>query len=250
MEEIMEITTARSIHPLTAIAAVSVTLFSLAGIGAMTGLIPTSHGQTPQVQVVKAEEPAIPSAVAPATATAQPAFAEKIAVHKSAPKSVRSTQAAKPAEEPVKVVKYEAPVQMAQNDPSPKYDTAQRNDPAPRTEPAKPACYDCGVIEAVREIEKPGNASGAGVVGGGLLGGLLGHQTGAGRGRDVMTVLGAVGGAVAGNVIEKQVKKAKSYEITIRFDDGSSQLIKQEAQPAWHSGDRVKLVNGVITSNG
>jgi len=39
----MENTTSRSMHPLTAIAAVSVTLFSLAGIGAITGLIPTRH---------------------------------------------------------------------------------------------------------------------------------------------------------------------------------------------------------------
>ena len=47
----MEIRTTRSMHPLTAIAAVSVTLFSLAGIGAITGLIPTSHSQTTVVPV-------------------------------------------------------------------------------------------------------------------------------------------------------------------------------------------------------
>ena len=39
-------------HPLTAIAAVSVTLFSLAGIGAITGLMPTGHSQNVQVQAV------------------------------------------------------------------------------------------------------------------------------------------------------------------------------------------------------
>ena len=54
----METTTTRSMHPLTAIAAVSVTLFSLAGIGAITGLIPTSHSQPAQIQAAKpAEEP-------------------------------------------------------------------------------------------------------------------------------------------------------------------------------------------------
>jgi outer membrane lipoprotein SlyB len=114
----------------------------------------------------------------------------------------------------------------------------------------KPLCYDCGVIESVREIEKKGAGTGLGAVAGGVAGGVLGRQTGGGRGRDVMTVLGAIGGAVAGNAIEKRVNKTKAYEITIRFDDGTSQLVKQETQPAWHSGDRVKLVNGVITSNG
>jgi outer membrane lipoprotein SlyB len=64
-----------------------------------------------------------------------------------------------------------------------------------------------------------------------------------------MTVLGAIGGAVAGHQIEKSVKKVKSYEIAIRFDDGSSQLITQGNPPAWRSGDKVKLVNGIITAN-
>ena len=72
-----------------------------------------------------------------------------------------------------------------------------------------------------------------------------------GRGRDVMTVLGAIGGAVAGHQIEKNVKKVKSYEIAVRLDDGSTQFITQDKPPAWRSGDRVRLVDGVITaSNG
>ena len=64
-----------------------------------------------------------------------------------------------------------------------------------------------------------------------------------------MTLLGAIGGAVAGHQIEKNVKKVKSYEIAIRFDDGTNQLITQNNPPAWRSGDKVKLVNGVITAS-
>ena len=64
-----------------------------------------------------------------------------------------------------------------------------------------------------------------------------------------MTVLGAIGGAVAGHAIEKNTKKVKSYEIDIRFEDGSSRLITQDQPPVWRSGDKVKLVNGVITAN-
>ena len=116
-------------------------------------------------------------------------------------------------------------------------------------EPVKPLCYDCGVIESVREIEKKGEGSGLGAAVGGVAGGLLGRQTGGGRGRDVMTVLGAIGGAFAGNAVEKNVKKATSYEIDIRFEDGSTRLITQDHPPAWRPGDRVRVVNSVITAN-
>lgn len=245
----MDTTTTRSMHPLTAIAAVSVTLFSLAGIGAITGLIPIGHSQPAQIQAAKpAEQPAKLAATAQpveaATVTTAKVSAPKPAAHKVAARHTkRVEQAARPAEQPAKTIRDEVPVRVAQNDPSPRYE------PAPRTERAKPACYDCGVIESVREIEKKGEGSGLGVAAGGVAGGLLGRQTGAGRGRDAMTVLGAIGGAVAGHQIEKNVKKVKSYEIAIRFDDGSGQLITQGNPPAWRSGDKVKLVNGIITAN-
>ncbi len=243
----METTKTKSMHPLTAIAAVSVTLFSLAGIGAITGLIPTSHSQPAQIQSTSPAEPLKSAAATPpsqtttvTTTTANvPKPAHKVAARRAKPVE----QAARPDEEPVRTVRDEAPVRVAQNDPAPRYE------PARRAEPAKPSCYDCGVIESVREIEKKGQGSGLGAVAGGVAGGVLGHQTGGGRGRDVMTVLGAIGGAFAGHEVEKNVKKVKSYEIAIRFDDGSSQLITQDNAPAWRSGDKVKLVNGVITAS-
>jgi outer membrane lipoprotein SlyB len=64
-----------------------------------------------------------------------------------------------------------------------------------------------------------------------------------------MTVLGAIGGAVAGNAIEKNVKKVKSYEIAIRFEDGTSRLVTQDNPPPWRSGDKVRFVNGVIVAS-
>jgi outer membrane lipoprotein SlyB len=114
---------------------------------------------------------------------------------------------------------------------------------------AKAKCAECGVIESVREIETRGEGSGIGAVGGAVVGGVLGHQVGGGRGQDIATVVGAVGGAVAGNEIEKRVKSGKSYEITVRFEDGSSRLINEANAPSWRTGDRVKVINGVIQSN-
>jgi len=251
----MEHSTKTSMHPLTAIAAVSVTLFSLVGIGAIMGLIPTSHSQIAQTEVAKtAEAPAKLAETAPA---AEPAAVKPAPV--SAPKPVRQKVAAKrakplehparPAEEPAKTAKSEAPQILAQNSPPPGYGPPPDYLPAPAIKAQKPVCHDCGVIESVREIEKKGEGSGLGAAVGGVAGGILGNQTGAGRGKDVMTVLGAIGGALAGHEIEKNTRKIKSYEIDIRLDDGSSRVITQDVQPAWRMGDRVKLVNGVITAS-
>ena len=110
-------------------------------------------------------------------------------------------------------------------------------------------CAECGVVESVREIETKGEGSGLGAVGGAVVGGVLGHQVGGGRGQDIATVVGAVGGAVAGHEIEKRVKSSKSYEITVRFEDGSSRVIHEASATAWRTGDRVKVINGVIQSN-
>ena len=115
--------------------------------------------------------------------------------------------------------------------------------------PARVRCAECGVIESVREIETKGEGTGLGAVGGAVVGGLLGHQVGGGRGQDVATVVGVVGGAVAGNEVEKRVKSGKSYEITVRFEDGSNRVIHEASAPTWRTGDRVKVINGVIQSN-
>lgn len=259
----MELVTTKSMHPLTAIAAVSVTLFSLAGIGAITGLIPTSHSQPTALQT-QAAEPLKAAAATPATESTTIATKEvvkeapaKPAVSKPVARTVKPVQqAARQPVEPVAPIApvvantNEAPVKIAQNAPPAGYGPPPDYvAPPTKIEQPKPICHECGVIESVREIEKTGEGSGLGAVAGGVAGGLLGRQTGGGRGRDVMTVLGAIGGAVAGNAVEKNVKKVKNYEVAIRFDDGSSRLITQDNPPAWRSGDRVKIVNGMIVGN-
>ena len=269
----MEVTPKKSIHPLIAVAAVSVTLFSLAGIAAVTGLIPTSHSQSAaQMEPAKpAEEPAkvavAPQAADTSAATTESeakAAEEKEAAHKealhqealrkeAARKAVERKRAeaaerkARAAAETAKLAKAEtqpaAPAAIAQSGPPPGYA------PPPTAASVKPLCHDCGVVESVREVEKPGKATGSGAAIGGIAGAILGNQTGRGHGRDVMTVLGALGGAIAGHEIEQKTAKVKAYEIGVRFDDGSTQLITQDTPPAWRSGDHVKVVNGVITAN-
>lgn len=117
-------------------------------------------------------------------------------------------------------------------------------------EATKAVCAECGVVESVTAIKVAGKGTGIGIAGGAVVGGLLGHQVGGGRGKDVATVAGAVGGAVAGNEIEKNVASTTTYEIRVHFDDGSSRVYNESNPPQWQSGDRVRVVNGSILSDG
>jgi outer membrane lipoprotein SlyB len=113
--------------------------------------------------------------------------------------------------------------------------------------PAKIAvCSECGVIQSVQEIDTKGKGSGVGAVGGAVVGGVVGNQVGHGDTRKIATVVGAVGGAVVGNEIEKHVRSTKSWEITVRFDDGSTRVLTEDVATSWRAGDKVKVVNGVI----
>jgi uncharacterized protein YcfJ len=77
------------------------------------------------------------------------------------------------------------------------------------------ALYEANVV-AVRAVTGPpeqrcwveqqyagGNANVPGAILGGVLGGVLGHQVGGGRGQDVATALGAVGGALVGSNVNR-----------------------------------------------
>src|ERR1700693_3225235 len=210
----METQAARQTHPLMIIAAIAITLFSLVGIGAVLGWIPTSVG-TPSAT-------STPVAQAPEQPAAQPEEA-KPAERKPAPK-------------PRPVVRSEPPRAVALVPPPPPVVAA--------------ICRECAVIEEVREVEKAGQASGAGAVGGAVVGGVLGHQMGGGRGKDVATVLGVLGGGLAGNTIEKNAKKTVEYQIIIRYEDGTKGMFTQATPPSWRAGDKVKVINGVIQGRG
>jgi outer membrane lipoprotein SlyB len=117
----------------------------------------------------------------------------------------------------------------------------------PATASAPPTCRECGTVESVREVAvQQAQGPGIGAVAGGILGGVLGHQMGHGRGNDAATVLGAVGGAFAGHQIERSQHRTVRYEIAVRMDDGTIQMLNADNAPAWRGGERVKVVNGVV----
>jgi outer membrane lipoprotein SlyB len=117
--------------------------------------------------------------------------------------------------------------------------------PAPATSPpvattgAASVCTNCGVVESVRAYTVKGEGSGVGAVAGGVLGAAVGNQMGKGDGRKAMTVLGALGGGLAGHEVEKRTKSESLHEVTVRMNDGSTRVVSQSVAP--RIGARVRL---------
>jgi outer membrane lipoprotein SlyB len=193
------------------IASASLVLVCLTGTAALMGWLPDSTGASANVEGVALAVPAPPAVAAPARQAAAAAPYQRLAAAPVVERQVRT--------EPV------------------------RRAPAP-------VCRNCGVVESVREVAVNGNGSGLGAAGGAVVGGLLGNQVGGGHGKQAMTVVGVIGGALAGNQIEKQARATRSYVTTVRMDSGSSRSMTQATQPAWHDGDQVKIVDGVLRMNG
>jgi len=217
------------LHPLVATAAVAVTIFSLAGIAAITGWLPTGKA-SPENATAVATPPAVPPA---------PTFEQKTAaatavppVEQSVPKPAVKAAAPKP------VVKKPTPVEVAQ---------APAAAPAPAPTPAAaPVCGNCGVIDQIREITQPGEGTGLGAVAGGVVGAILGHQIGGGTGKKIATVAGAAGGAYAGHQIEKSQRNTTRYEVFVRMNDRASRSVMMDMVPGWQIGEHVRIENGTL----
>lgn len=220
------------LHPLVATAAVAVTIFSLAGIAAITGVLPTGKAASgePAAPVVATTTAAAARAEPQAAVEAKTAVAPTKPVEHSTPKPVVKA-APKPVRQP-------EPAVVAQSAPP----------VAPVAAPPAPApvCGNCGVIDNIREIAQPGEGSGLGAVAGGVVGAILGHQVGGGTGRKLATVAGAAGGAYAGHQIEKSQRKTMHYEVIVRMNDGSSRAVMMDMVPGWQVGEHVRIENGTL----
>jgi outer membrane lipoprotein SlyB len=111
---------------------------------------------------------------------------------------------------------------------------------------AQAVCNECGTVTDVKTVKIEGQASGVGAVTGGVLGGVVGHQVGGGRGQDLATIGGVVGGAYAGHQVEKKSKSGFRYHVFVEMEDGSSQTFKYSSKTSYQVGDRVKVKNGKL----
>ena len=248
---------AKTTHPLVLVAAVSVTVASLAAVAHFTGLLPGKTSEPPATVAANAMVPP-PPAVAPLPEAAKPAAEPAPAAAPPAAEAVKPAAKPKhhaassgPADRIAGESRSSSNRRVASGDGNDAgIDVIQSRPPqvtnqGPVAAPAAPpVCHECGTVEGVREVEKKGEGTGLGAVAGGVLGGVLGHQVGRGTGKDLATIAGAVGGAFGGHEIEKNVRSEKEYQVTVRFDDGTVRTFTQKSASGWRNGDRVRLDNG------
>jgi len=128
----------------------------------------------------------------------------------------------------------------------------QQARPAAAPAPAKQACASCGVVESIRQVQVPAKDNSdhlVGTIAGGVAGGVVGNQFGGGSGKTALTVLGAVGGALAGREVERNIRQQQTvthYELTVRMSDGSARQFRSAQPFAFASGDHVRVENNQL----
>lgn len=253
------------IHPLVATAAVAVTLVSLVGVAAITGVLPNSHGTTAPVVAASSQAPLM----APAQADSRMMPNQPIVTNSTAPAYVTgpaSNQYVEPAAPPV--IKHAAPhkvvthvpthkpnyapqqAQQSQDSQYSQQSQSQQYDRDYQVAQGPAVCHNCGRVESIVAQREPvAQGSGVGVAAGAVLGGILGNQVGNGNGRTLATVAGAVAGGYGGNEVEKRTRSTTTYRVRVRMDDGEIRTFPQSGN-GWQVGDRVRVVNGALTSRG
>lgn len=220
----MEATTNKQrLHPLLVAAAISVTVFSAVGVAAVTGLIPSSKSST-EAAPIAALTPEVAKPIEPAIAhpVEQPRPAAK-------PKKVQ-----KAPSQPIVYRDYDEVAQAPAMQPAPAIET-----------PKTAAKGQLGYVESVREVTVQGKTQGIGAAGGVGIGAILGNKVGESTGnKGLATVIGAVGGGVLGNEIEKRQRETRQWEIGVRLDNGTTKTLTSPSQPFWNAGDRVRYVDG------
>jgi outer membrane lipoprotein SlyB len=100
-----------------------------------------------------------------------------------------------------------------------------------------------GVIEQITAMDLPSNHHrGVGAIVGGLGGLGIGSLIGAGTGRDVAMVAGALGGALFGNNIQKKYDQpVPGQQIIVRVKSGVLVAVTQPADPSLRPGQHVYI---------
>lgn len=209
----------RGLHPLVAAAAIAVIVMCAVGVAAVMGWLPSPSANP------HADAPVV--SAGPESANLAPA-----------PQASASQASEPPAPAPAQTGR---PASAAAPRPA-----------ASAPAPAPQACKSCGVVESVRQVQVPAKDDSnhlVGTIGGGVVGGVVGNQFGGGSGKTALTVLGAVGGALAGREVERNIRQQQTvthYELTVRMGDGSARQFRSAQPFAFASGDRVRVENNQL----
>ena len=117
----------------------------------------------------------------------------------------------------------------------------------PQARPYDSPTYHQGVVDRIEVIKKGDQNNIAGTIIGGIAGGLIGHQIGGGSGQTAATIVGGVGGAVAGNQVQQRTRGAnETFRVTVRFENGATETLRQDDIRDLRTGDRVRVEGGRV----
>lgn len=113
----------------------------------------------------------------------------------------------------------------------------------PGTGATSPSYAHYGRVSNVEYVRGSGSQGVGGAVVGGVVGGLAGHQVGGGSGRTAATIIGAVGGALIGNALERNMSGSGQdfYRVTVQLDNGSVRSFDYAQAPNVQIGERVRV---------
>jgi len=98
-------------------------------------------------------------------------------------------------------------------------------------------------IVSIQNVTIQGTEGVLGGIGGAVLGGVIGHSIGGGSGKDIATAAGAIGGAVAGSAVEGAATKKAALEITVKYDNGSTEaIVQQPGTDFFQVGQTVRVI--------
>ena len=181
--------TASRIHPLVAGAAVAVTLVSLLGVAAISGILPNSHGGI-EAQKLAATPPTVMASTTTLTTASTPTTSAPVLVQTPAGyQYMQPVSAPVAAYQQVEPQKTTAPTVHHHHTPRHHAQTYAQADTR------QPTYQQPAYQQPARQANSP-----VGIATGAVVGGLLGNQIGKGNGRTLATVAGAVGGGYLGNM--------------------------------------------------
>lgn len=178
-----------------------------------------------------ADQAAPPPAAAPAAAPAPAPVAAAPAPAPAAP-SANDQELARIKAEQRKLARQQAALAAQQQ---------QQVQQAQAAPPPPPACQDCGVVSSITPIKKAGEAGWVGTLGGAAAGGLAGNQFGKGKGNTAMTVVGVLGGALAGREVQKAATSSTVYQVAVNMETGGQRVVTINSAEGLAPGTRVHV---------
>ncbi|MDC8784929.1 glycine zipper 2TM domain-containing protein [Roseateles koreensis] len=192
------------------------------------------------------EAPVAASTPATAASTVAAVATPASAVSASAPPAplVGAAKALPSVASGSKQVAHHAPVPARQ--PESSMAPPLESEPRPAAKEAPALCAECATVAGVQQVQREGQASGIGAIGGAVLGGLLGNQIGGGNGKKLATVGGAAAGGYFGNEMEKKQKARHAWVVRFNHADGSSSSTEYDHDPQLRVGEVVRLRDGEV----